>query len=185
MLRWIDPQEPPHGPSARGRLGHVWLAIREHTHPVSTQARPRPQACPGRGRVTGDGEHGRRIDISCRSAGGVHRAGKASASVWPPQKKPYERPDICRERPPPGLRFDFSLCATWSGFEAIKACWTRRFASASSPTTSWNRHRSPSHPHLDGMALDATAAFWRPRKPSVASRPIASCPSSEMLSRNT
>ena len=28
-------------------------------------------------------------------------------------------------------------------------------------------------------------ACWRPRKPSVASRPIASCPSSEMLSRNT
>ena len=28
-------------------------------------------------------------------------------------------------------------------------------------------------------------ACWRPGKPSVASRPIASCPSSEMLSRNT
>ncbi len=36
------------------------------------------------------------------------------------------------------------------------------------------------------MALRWTApACWRPRKPSVASRPIASCPSSEMLSRNT
>ena len=28
-------------------------------------------------------------------------------------------------------------------------------------------------------------ACWRPRKPSAASRPVASCPSSEMLSRNT
>ena len=37
----------------------------------------------------------------------------------------------------------------------------------------------------DGRSDGPPPACWRPRKPSVASRPIVSCPSSEMLSRNT
>ena len=52
------------------------------------------------------------------------------------------------------------------------------------------RHGAPGQPRQtleerrDG-AHGPPPACWRPRKPSVASRPNASCPSSEMLSRNT
>ena len=54
------------------------------------------------------------------------------------------------------------------------------------------RHGAPGHPQRqtletrrDGRSDGPPPACWRPRKPSVASRPIVSCPSSEMLSRNT
>ena len=54
------------------------------------------------------------------------------------------------------------------------------------------RHGAPGHPQRQTLgdtprwrSDGPPPACWRPRKPSVASRPIASCPSSEMLSRNT
>ena len=37
----------------------------------------------------------------------------------------------------------------------------------------------------DGAQMEPPPACWRPRRPSVASRPIVSCPYSETLSRST
>ena len=88
-----------------------------------------------------------------------------------------------------------SILEGWrrSSPSSASACRTNSGARSPAPTSSRTRSarcaRSPATSNAgdtprwrsDGLP----PACWRPRKPSVASRPIASCPSSEMLSRNT
>ena len=106
------------------------------------------------------------------------------------------------------------LCATWSGVWSMRnrasraaswrgwrrsspssasACRTNSGARSPAPTSSRTRSARCARSPATSNAGDTPRwrsdgpppACWRPRKPSVASRPIASCPSSEMLSRNT
>ena len=105
-------------------------------------------------------------------------------------------------------------CATWSGVWSMRnrasraASWrgwrrsspssasawrTNSGARSPAPTSSRTRSARCARSPATSNAGDTPRwrsdgpppTCWRPRKPSVASRPIASCPSSEMLSRNT
>ena len=76
---------------------------------------------------------------------------------------------------------------------SASACRTNSGARSPAPTSSRTRSARCARSPATSNAGDTPRwrsdgpppACWRPRKPSVASRPIASCPSSEMLSRNT
>ena len=76
---------------------------------------------------------------------------------------------------------------------SASACRTNSGARSPAPTSSRTRSARCARSSATSNAGDTPRwrsdgpppACWRPRKPSVASRPIVSCPSSEMLSRNT
>ena len=91
-----------------------------------------------------------------------------------------------------------SRAASWRGWRrsspsSASACRTNSGARSPAPTSSRTRSARCARSPATSNAGDTPRwrsdgpppACWRPRKPSVASRPIASCPSSEMLSRNT
>ena len=91
-----------------------------------------------------------------------------------------------------------SRAASWRGWtrsspSSASACRTNSGARSPAPTSSRTRSARCARSPATSNAGDTPRwrsdgpppACWRPRKPSVASRPIASCPSSEMLSRNT
>ena len=97
------------------------------------------------------------------------------------------------EHEEPGVR-----AASWRGWtrsspSSASACRTNSGARSPAPTSSRTRSARCARSPATSNAGDTPRwrsdgpppACWRPRKPSVASRPIASCPSSEMLSRNT
>ena len=96
------------------------------------------------------------------------------------------------------MRNRASRAASWRGWtrsspSSASACRTNSGARSPAPTSSRTRSarcaRSAATSNAGGTPRwrsdGPPPACWRPRKPSVASRPIASCPSSEMLSRNT
>ena len=88
-----------------------------------------------------------------------------------------------------------SILEGWrrSSPSSASACRTNSGARSPAPTSSRTRSARCARSPATSNAGDTPRwrsdgpppACWRPRKPSVASRPIASCPSSEMLSRNT
>ena len=97
-----------------------------------------------------------------------------------------------------GMRNRASRAASWRGWtrsspSSASACRTNSGARSPAPTSSRTRSARCARSPATSNAGDTPRwrsdgpppACWRPRKPSVASRPIASCPSSEMLSRNT
>ena len=96
------------------------------------------------------------------------------------------------------MRNRASRAASWRGWtrsspSSASACRTNSGARSPAPTSSRTRSARCARSPATSNAGDTPRwrsdgpppACWRPRKPSVASRPIASCPSSEMLSRNT
>ena len=96
------------------------------------------------------------------------------------------------------MRNRASRAASWRGWRrsspsSASACRTNSGARSPAPTSSRTRSARCARSPATSNAGDTPRwrsdgpppACWRPRKPSVASRPIASCPSSEMLSRNT
>ena len=96
------------------------------------------------------------------------------------------------------MRNRASRAASWRGWRrsspsSVSACRTNSGARSPAPTSSRTRSARCARSPATSNAGDTPRwrsdgpppACWRPRKPSVASRPIASCPSSEMLSRNT
>ena len=96
------------------------------------------------------------------------------------------------------MRNRASRAASWRGWRrsspsSASACRTNSGARSPAPTSSRTRSARCARSPATSNAGDTPKwrsdgpppACWRPRKPSVASRPIASCPSSEMLSRNT
>ena len=104
------------------------------------------------------------------------------ASVKKALRQAWDQDDADKaERLLRNLASSASACRTNSGARspAPTSSRTRSARCARSPATS-NAGDTPRW-RSDGPP----PACWRPRKPSVASRPIASCPSSEMLSRNT
>ena len=96
------------------------------------------------------------------------------------------------------MRNRASRAASWRGWRrsspsSASACRTNSGARSPAPTSSRTRSARCARSPATSNAGDTPRwrsdgpppACWRPRKPSVASRHIASCPSSEMLSRNT
>ena len=93
---------------------------------------------------------------------------------------------------------DLAAEGSWRGWtrsspSSASACRTNSGARLPAPTSSRTRSarcvRSPATSNSGGTPRwrsdGPPPACWRPRRPSVASRPIVSCPYSETLSRST
>ena len=124
----------------------------------------------------------------------------ASVSVRPGTRTTQTRPNGCCATWPGvwSMRNRASRAASWRGWRrsspsSASACRTNSGARSPAPTSSRTRSARCARSPATSNAGDTPRwrsdgpppACWRPRKPSVASRPIVSCPSSEMLSRNT
>ena len=121
-------------------------------------------------------------------------------SVRPGTRTTQTRPNGCCATWPGvwSMRNRASRAASWRGWtryspSSASACRTNSGARSPAPTSSRTRSARCARSPATSNAGDTPRwrsdgpppACWRPRKPSVASRPIVSCPSSEMLSRNT
>ena len=123
---------------------------------------------------------------------------KALRQAW--DQDDATRPNVCCATWPGvwSMRNRASRAASWRGWtrsspSSASACRTNSGARSPAPTSSRTRSARCARSPATSNAGDTPRwrsdgpppACWRPRKPSVASRPIVSCPSSEMLSRNT
>ena len=124
---------------------------------------------------------------------------KALRQAWDQGRRRQGRTAAAQPGPASGsMRNRASRAASWRGWDEISpssasACRTNSGARLPAPTSSRTRSarcvRSPATSNAGGTPRwrpdGPPPACWRPRRPSVASRPIVSCPYSETLSRST